>query len=151
MENDSKDDRKKIFISELNLLAKEDYITSNQFNVIAKAHHQYYYDLGLERNEQKEPIKQVIKDKKPVVVTTPKPKIEKKKLTADQMRERNITWLLNLGVILLLIGGLFVATSNWESMSNLMKSSSVGLVSLLFFGIAYLSRKVLKIESYNFV
>ncbi|MDF2903361.1 MAG: hypothetical protein K0S25_999 [Bacillus sp. (in: firmicutes)] len=146
MENDSKDDRKKIFISELNLLAKEDYITSNQFNVIAKAHHQYYYDLGLERNEQKEPIKQVIKDKKPVVVTTPKPKIEKKKLTADQMRERNITWLLNLGVILLLIGGLFVATSNWESMSNLMKSSSVGLVSLLFFGIAYLSRKVLKIE-----
>lgn len=66
------------------------------------------------------------------------------------MRERNITWLLNLGVILLLIGGLFVATSNWESMTNLMKAASIGLVSGLFFGMAVMAKKVLKIEQTAF-
>lgn len=73
-----------------------------------------------------------------------------KKLTKEQIRERNISWLLNIGVIFLLIGGLFVATSNWETMSNVMKSSSIALVSLLFYGFAYLSAKVLKIEKTAF-
>ncbi|CEG27326.1 hypothetical protein [Bacillus sp. B-jedd] len=80
----------------------------------------------------------------------PVPKKPVKKLTKEQIRERNISWLLNIGVIFLLIGGLFVATSNWETMSNVMKSSSIALVSLLFYGFAYLSAKVLKIEKTAF-
>ena len=74
----------------------------------------------------------------------------KKKLTPEEIRERNITWLLNIGVIFLLIGGLFVATSNWESMTSFMKSGSIAVVALLFYGTAFLTRKVLKIEKTAF-
>lgn len=72
------------------------------------------------------------------------------KLSEEQIRERNITWLLNLGVILLLIGGLYVATSNWATMSNLTKAGSIGLISLLFYGIAYVSKRVLNINKTAF-
>lgn len=152
MDRLTKDERKKVFISELHLLLEEDYINGRQFNEIARAHHRFYADQPLEKEiafepvDQKAPLQPQIQNKKPAVVMTPKKKPEKKKLTGEEIRERNITWSLNLGVILLLIGGLFVATSNWATMPDWLKSGLVGLVSLLFFGISFLSKKVLKIE-----
>jgi hypothetical protein len=153
MESFTEEDRKKIFLSELHLLVEEDYITGKQFNEIARAHHRYYSDLQMEAEINLEGEGEGEKKQKAVVATTPNlikkkqvKKQEKKKLTFEEIRERNITWSLNLGVILLLIGGLFVATSNWATMSNWMKSGLIGLVSLLFFGISYLSNTVLKIK-----
>ncbi|MCT8138302.1 hypothetical protein H1D32_11400 [Anaerobacillus sp. CMMVII] len=75
---------------------------------------------------------------------------EKKKLTPEQVRERNISLSLTVGVILLLIGGLVLATSSWEKMNHLMKVLSIGGVSLLFFGISYIAGTYLKIEKTAF-
>lgn len=74
----------------------------------------------------------------------------KKKLSPQEVRERNITWLLNLGVMMLLIGGLILATSNWETLDNWMKSGLIVLVSILFFGLASLTMHGLKIRKTAF-
>ncbi|NMD70501.1 hypothetical protein HHO41_09375 [Bacillus sp. DNRA2] len=155
MDGPLKNERKKMFLEELHQLLEEDYISGKQFNDIARAHHQYYRDLQFDEEIKPKERKTAIQPTTPpdrtqhglikMKVQT-KQKIEKKKLTSEEIRERNITWSLNLGVILLLISGLFVATSNWAVMTNWMKSSLIGFISFLFFGISYLSKRVLKIE-----
>ena len=147
MEFFTREERKRIFLSELHQLEEEAYISDKQFNDITRAHQQYYVDL---RIAEEQSSKQNNSEKKPDVVITPKVKKEKRKLSAEEVRERNISWSLNLGVILLLIGGLFVATSTWETLENWSKSALIGVVSLLFFGISYLSKRVLKIEKTGF-
>ncbi|WP_318502647.1 hypothetical protein [Bacillus sp. T3] len=158
------EERKKVFMTELHHLVEEDYISGKQFNEMAKAYQRYYAELSVQQDNrmeiphEKKPeiqlqssrqVPEQIKQKhvKPI---PPKQIQEKKRLSQEEQRERNISWSLNLGVILLLIGGLFVATSNWATMENWMKSGLIGLVSLLFFGISYLANKVLKIEKTGF-
>ena len=70
--------------------------------------------------------------------------------TAEQIRERNISWALILGVILLFIGGLVFGTSNWSSMSNLFKVVFVSLVSVVFFASSYIAEKYLNIKKTAF-
>lgn len=141
------EEKRKIFRSELVLLKNKEYITDEHFYKTMVAHNKYYADLETAQLIQQdaelveEPIRQQIPKVKEVV---------KKKLTAEQIRERNISWLLNIGVIFLLIGGLFVATSNWDTMSNLMKSASIAFVSVLFYGMAYIAQKILKITRTSF-
>ncbi|WP_449621960.1 hypothetical protein [Robertmurraya sp. Marseille-Q9965] len=146
----SREERKRIVQQELVQLQRENYITSSVYEGVTKAHHQYYVDL--EAKEQQKKLSTV-----PVVhVTTEKKlipqlkKAEKVKKTEEQIRERNITWLLNLGVILLLIGGLYVATSNWATMSSMTKAGAIGLISILFYGIAFVSKRILKIDKTAF-
>ncbi|MDA6131125.1 hypothetical protein OSK38_27635, partial [Escherichia coli] len=43
-----------------------------------------------------------------------------------------------------------MATSNWDTMSNFMKSASIAVVSLIFYGFAFISGKLLKIERTSF-
>lgn len=142
-------------MEELHQLLEEDYISGKQFNDIARAHHHYYRDLqfdeGVKPTEQNTVIQPTtppgrLQQGLPKKKIQTMQKIEKKKMTSEEIRERNITWSLNLGVILLLISGLFVATSNWAMMTNWMKSGLIGFISFLFFGISYLSKRVLKIE-----
>lgn len=146
MEPDLREDRRRIFRKELFTLREEGYISEAIVDTVARAHHQYHLDL-LEheakpaKNEKNVPIQ---------AATPPKPQKVKKTLTPEEIRERNITWLLNIGVIFLLIGGLFVATSNWESMTSFMKSGSIAIVASLFYGIAFLTKKVLKIDKTAF-
>lgn len=148
METNLREERRKIFRQELYALKENGYLSEAIVDTVAKAHHSFHLNLIEKETEEqlKEPEKKI---------TVPKPvpkKIQKvkKTLTQEEIRERNITWLLNIGVIFLLIGGLFVATSNWESMSSLMKSGSIGIVALLFFGISLLSEKVLHIKKTAF-
>ncbi|MEK3854781.1 hypothetical protein [Cytobacillus sp. FSL H8-0458] len=137
-----------IFHVELTKLKEKDYISSEHYEMTLKAHHQYYQDLEEMKREQIKAAKAAEEiSKKPI---QPANNTVKKKLSQEEIRERNISWLLNIGVILLLIGGLFVATSNWATMSNFMKSASIAVVSLLFYGFALISGKVLKIERTSF-
>lgn len=148
--------RKKIVEDELYLLKEDHYISVHTFQDVVKAHQRFYDDLAA-REEAVESIPETSPIEKPL-----KPKVEQlkklkpvvpkqiKKKTEEQIRERNITWLLNLGVILLLIGGLYVATSNWATMSSLTKAGSIGLISILFYGIAYVSKSVLRIDKTAF-
>jgi len=145
MDSNMREEQRKIFRKELFTLREEGYLSEAIVDTVARAHYQYHMDL-LEMEakppstENNTPIKKA---------APPKPQKVKKTLTPEEIRERNITWLLNIGVIFLLIGGLFVATSNWESMTSFMKSGSIAIVALLFYGIAFLTKKILKIEKYG--
>lgn len=151
MESLSKEDRKRIFQQELSLLKEGEYISTDQFVAVSNAHHQYYADLLLrEKQIEKENLVQENNLTKINEVIEEKPKPVKRKLSPEEIRERNITWSLNLGVLLLLIGGLFVATSNWETMENWMKSGLIALVSFLFYAIAYISDRFIKIQKTAF-
>ncbi len=146
MEN-NREEQRRIFRNELDALKRLDYLDPNVVDRVISAHNQYSLDLLKAEEESKvvcpEPILE--KEKKKIV----KPP-EKKKLSNEEIRERYISWLLNLGVILLLIGGLFVATSNWAKMSDFMKAGSIGIVSLLFYGIGLIALWLLKIEKTAF-
>ncbi|RHW42086.1 hypothetical protein D1B31_05465 [Neobacillus notoginsengisoli] len=161
MEPHFRSEARRIFRRELFNMKEEGYLPSDVVDEVAKAHVHYHQDLLAEdrkreaarvaERKQQIPIQnpQTVKAAAPVQ-RPPVPIKPKRILTSEQIRERNISWLLNIGVIFLLIGGLFVATSNWETMTPVMKSSSIALVSLLFYGFAYLSVKVLKIEKTAF-
>lgn len=148
----SRDERKEIVRKELYLLEKEEYISSSLNKLIVEAHEKYYHDLSIEEQriyQEKNVVKKQIKQ--PTKQTPTKQVVkEKKPVSPEQARERNITWLLNLGVVLLLISGLVVATSNWETMTNFMKAVSISFVAFVFFGMAAVSGKFLKIDKTAF-
>ncbi|MFC0478099.1 hypothetical protein ACFFHF_23195 [Robertmurraya beringensis] len=148
MDSVTKEQRKQIFREELNLLKKEQHISYAIYDKVYEAYEKFNY-ISIHKETLKE------KETTPVNIVNAKPEKKKvvrenKKKTPEQLRERNITWLLNLGVILLLIGGLYVATSNWETMSSWMKASSIGLVACLFYGMAYISKRILHINQTAF-
>ncbi|WP_160721034.1 hypothetical protein [Bacillus sp. USDA818B3_A] len=147
MDPNIREERKRIFRDELSKLKEGGYLSEALFETISKAHDQFHLDVI----KDEEPlIKIKSSDIKPMPVVSSKPVKVKKTLTPEEIRERNITWSLNIGVIFLLIGGLFVATSNWESMTGAMKSGSIAIVSLLFYGIAFFTKRVLHIDKTAF-
>ncbi|MFE8695007.1 SCO7613 C-terminal domain-containing membrane protein [Cytobacillus sp. FJAT-53684] len=153
MDSLSKEELKQIFRNELHLLKEKEYISAEQYEKTMIAYYRYHADLEAGKFEQPKQSEQMIEAVQIKTVDKPVPqvkKVEKKKLSAEEVREKNISWLLHLGVIFLLIGGLYVATSNWDVMSNWMKSGSIAFVSFLFYGIAYISKKILKIERTSF-
>lgn len=89
-------------------------------------------------------------------VTVPYPqntkpnKAEKKVKNADEIRERNITWSLILGVIMLLTAGLILSTSNWSYMNDILKVISIASVSILFLSLSWFTEKILKIKKTSF-
>ncbi|UOQ91656.1 hypothetical protein MUO14_13965 [Halobacillus shinanisalinarum] len=143
------------FRKELRDLREEQYITRDEYRRLTEAHNRHV------KNQQvaSEPaIKQetVSQEKAPdESQLQPKTKLvkehkPKKVRTKEQVRERNITWSLILGVVLLLISGLVVATSQWDQMSSVMKVFSISFVSLFFLGLSLISRKYLRIEQTAF-
>ncbi|WP_079509117.1 hypothetical protein [Mesobacillus jeotgali] len=175
MELTPKEERRRIFRDELYRLKELGYVSSGDYNTLAEAYNEYFLDLIAFEQQEKfklENLKEAenkandavklnqnsinnIEDHKSPV----KPNVIKHesnpgkiriKKSAEEIRERNISWSLNIGVIMLLIGGLFVATSNWETMTPWMKAGSIALVSGLFYGISYISYAMLKIEKTAF-
>ncbi|GAE44711.1 hypothetical protein [Mesobacillus boroniphilus] len=171
MENAPKEERRRIFRNELYNLKELGYVSPEDYKSVSEAHNEYFLDLLAEdqqekevaiRNKENTPVAFELESKKvqPSVniaakenqIQQPKthPAKVKPRKSAEEIRERNISWSLNIGVIMLLIGGLFVATSNWESMTPWMKAGSIALVSALFYGIAYISYKIIKIDKTAF-
>lgn len=128
--------RKKVFYEELRSLHDEQYISLDDYIKIKKAHQKYYFDQNqnIETREQSIPV-----EVKP-----------KKVLSPQEIRDRNITWVLIAGVLMVLIAGLVLATSNWDSLNNIVKTTGIILVSLLFFGISWVTSEKLKIEKTGF-
>ncbi|CAH0135184.1 hypothetical protein [Peribacillus simplex] len=103
--------------------------------------------------ESLEPFKDIT-DRKPVIqkqaIKREKPvKPAKPKKTPEQIRERNISVILLTGVILLLFGGLILATSSWGDLNAVLKVFFIGMVSVIFAGMAFIASK-LKIEQTAF-
>ena len=146
--------RQRIVQEELEKMKKEEYISEDTYDQVVQAQDEYYINLAKEKAlksaERNENIaKKDVKLAKPVV-SKQELKREKPRLSPQQVRERNITWALNLGVILLLIGGLVLATSTWDTLHSWVKAGLIGMVSLFFFGLAYFSERILKIEKTAF-
>jgi hypothetical protein len=151
MKTSNNEMKRRLFRQELFMLKDKGYLNDDLVEAVSKAHHQYHLDLVAEEERQHEAkLVESVKEKVIKESISKAPAKIKKVKSAEEIRERNITWLLNLGVIMLLIGGLFVATSNWESMTAIMKSGSIAAVSLLFYGFTYLSTRVLNIEKTAF-
>jgi hypothetical protein len=146
---DNNEVRRRVFRQELYVLKEKGYLNEELVEVVSAAHHQYHLDLVTEQNKKIEIVQNKVREELKGIVPNTPPKVKKVR-SPEEIRERNITWLLNLGVIMLLIGGLFVATSNWETMTAMMKSGSIAAVSLLFYGFSYLSRRVMNIEKTSF-
>ncbi|TFJ93181.1 hypothetical protein [Lentibacillus salicampi] len=144
--------KQRIVKEELEKLEKAEYISSDVHTQVVEAHDQYYADLEQKEAEaaKEGPDREAQIEEQPHEVQEKKPIKEKKTLSPKELRERNITWSLNLGVVLLLIGGLVLATSTWETLANWMKSGMIALVSLLFFGLAVFTERMLKIEKTAF-
>jgi hypothetical protein len=163
----SPEEKREIVREELNKLVKARYVSLNIAAKVINSHTKYYSNLPkvnqikqeMEIPKQEAPQPQVnitmqrkeepqkeIKHPVPVQSVT-KPK---KELTSKQVRERNITWGLNLGVILLLLGGLVLATSTWETLGNWTKTGLIAAVSVLFYGLAWLTSSVLHIKKTSF-
>ena len=137
--------RRQIFREELRHLKEKQYIDELDYQRIRYAY-QLYLDeedtLEIQSDsdlQQQKPVKKNPKPIKPKIIQTP-----------EQIRERNISWALILGVILLFIGGLVFATSNWSSMNNLIKVLFVSLVSIIFFASSYIADKYLNIKKTAF-
>ncbi|MFJ7470951.1 hypothetical protein ACIQWI_20640 [Peribacillus frigoritolerans] len=98
------------------------------------------------------PVKE-INDRKPVTqqqAIREKPvKPAKPKKTPEQIRERNISVILLTGVILLLFGGLILATTSWGDLNAVLKVFFIGMVSVIFAGMAFIASK-LKIKQTAF-
>lgn len=159
----SSEDRQRIVRQELEKITKEKYITPEMYTAVVDAHQQFYDDIEKRREaawkkEQKlsavTNTRAVAAGKEEIIHSHPSSSseegIQKQKLTPQQIRERNIKWLLNLGVLMLLIGGLVLATSTWSSMPGWMKTGFLFLSSVLFFGLAQFMIRVVKLEKTAF-
>lgn len=123
------------FKSEALKLKQLNYINDDTFNTIKQAYDEYDYDYSKQLSNN-------ISPQKPKPIVSP-----------EQIRERNISIIMIVGVILLLLGGVILATSTWDIMSSLMKTMLIFMVCFLFYGLSIVSEKVLKIHktSYAFL
>lgn len=162
-------DRYQIFQEELAKLGKAKLIKLSEYNRMMRAH-QDYYRMQENKSHQPRPIEKQSTVEKSVemvqqapVETTKAAKVEqpvprktqnfkpsRPKKSSEQVRERNITWLLILGVLFLLISGLVVATSTWDQMGALLKVSTLLGVALFFLGLSAFTSKVLNIQKTAF-
>ncbi len=148
MDHLSEAGKNEFFKTRLEQLWIDGYITEDQYNKILTANRLFTVDL-----------KKIKEEKESAAMVDPNPEIEppqeqtvkvKKEKSPEEIRERNITWSLILGVSLLLITGLIVATSQWEQMGPGMKVLSIAFVSQFFFGLSHITGKFLKITKTAF-
>lgn len=72
-----------------------------------------------------------------------------KERSTEEVRERNLSVVLSLGVIFLLLGGLVLATTNWFMLGSVTKVLLILSISGLFGGMGFVSHK-LKIKQTSF-
>ena len=140
-------ERDDIFISHLRKLYRNGLITDKTFKHVYSAHEQFQaaaQEVHANSPAAQQPIKS-LKSTAPV-----KPAKQKVPKSKEDLRERNITWSLIAGVIMLLFGGLMFATNNWSSYSPMVKTLWVVLICLFFYGIHLITNKVFKITKSSF-
>lgn len=166
--------RRLIFQQELKMLRDEKLIPKSEYIRISHTYDRYTQKFLEQRKHSYGEAPKEIQDRdlkakekllenidlnekletKQVEVVTVAPQIEKKpekkpQKTAEQLRERNISIVLIMGVIFLLCGGLILATSTWGNLNAVLKVIYIGIVSVFFAGMAYVATK-LKIKQTAF-
>ncbi|MGX7420209.1 hypothetical protein ACWOFR_15550 [Carnobacterium gallinarum] len=105
--------------------------------------------VGKSKNSNREPRKDEVE---PILAKeTPVPSILKKPAvrTSVERREHNLSLILTLGVVLLLLGGLVLATTSWFILGSFMKVTLILSISGLFGGMGFVAHK-LKIKQTSF-
>lgn len=143
--------RREIVHQELTKLRDGNYLEETTFKQVMHAYKRLDEEIHL---KQQEPVIQKPKQGKVLdekIITTNK-KVEKVKKvkSPDQVRERNITWSLILGVVFVLVAGLVVATSNWAQMGPVLKVFSLSFVSIFFLMLSGVCKKFLQIHKTAF-
>lgn len=139
---------------EIKGLKREGLISEEDYDYLWEVYSEYAKSQIVPAVEEA-PVAEKAEEKSSEVVSDPIPPVKKepkkkKELTAEQVRERNITWSLILGVSFLLIGGLVVATSTWEQLGPGMKVVAISFVSIFFLALSGITSKLLKIEKTAF-
>jgi hypothetical protein len=138
--------RNQVFKEELCKLGQGQFITMEDYEKINLAYEKYCDTLKIKVNQQEElSLKQKEALKKKNTQFVPK-----KTLSPQEIRERNISLILVLGVFLVLLSGLLLATSNWSIMSDAVKTLSLALISVVFLGVSWLAETKLKIYKTSF-
>lgn len=144
----------RVFKEELLNLYIDGYISKEQYNLLNDAEENYNKKILESINTEKETevsgkmtsqklIQKAKFDKQSI------PKI-KQQQTPQDIKDRNNSYILILGVVLILISGLFLATSSWALMNDLTKTMALALVSGIFFGTSIIAQYKLKIEKTAF-
>jgi hypothetical protein len=76
--------------------------------------------------------------------------VQKKELTTDQIREKNLNIILTLGTVFIFLAGLIFGTSSWSVIGDEVKTLLLLVVGTIFFGVSYVCKNVLKIEKTSF-
>ncbi|MRH43785.1 hypothetical protein GH741_13995 [Aquibacillus halophilus] len=154
MEKLPQEEREDIVRNELADLKKYNFINDKDYQFLISSYNKMAIKRQREANQEgyilaekieAEPNGEIKEKQQPKKQEKPK-----KKLTKEQVRERNISWSLILGVVLLLISGLVVATSNWEQMGPGLRVFSISFIAIFFLLLSGVSSKLLKIEKTAF-
>ncbi len=129
--------KKQVFEEELDVLRNKNYISSEEHLKVKQAYQTHLFE------------KQEAQRNFSVTRPAPLPK-PIKILTPQEVRDRNITWILILGVIMVLLSGLIIATSAWDNLNNVTKTIGISFVAILFFAISWFAQNKLKIEKTAF-
>ncbi|WP_377887656.1 hypothetical protein [Alkalihalobacillus sp. R86527] len=131
------------FREELTRLEQKDFISKSTYEEVSAAYSHLLESeveqrMGMTKNNER-----IREEKK---ATKPRGKVKEKKVrSAQELRDRNLTWILIVGVVLLLLGGLVLATSTWDVLTSTLKTALIAGVSFLFFGISWLGGHKLRI------
>ncbi len=144
----NEEEREEVFRSELKRIRLKDYITDQTYESVSSAYEKMVHP-SIEVVEVVEENEQVLTppEKVPVKLAPVK---EKKVKSTQGLRDRNLSWILIIGVVFLLLGALVLATSTWDVMTSIMKTALIGGIAAVFFGISWLSGHKLRIEKTAF-
>lgn len=126
-----------MFTSELKKLYENHYIDIEDYKKIGKAHYDYSVMMSQKNTEDLK-----VGAEKKLEKTKEEVKIVK---TPEEIRNRNVTVILSIGVMMVILAGIIFATSSWDSFTNGAKVMIICLFSLFFFGISYITEKKLAV------
>lgn len=143
-----------IFKKEMDTLRSADLITDQEYNRVIQAHSTLslnrspaYSAKDTTSDEIQIPVESGTKEQLPTAAKSVK---KERVLSQQEIRDRNITWILIIGVIFVITAGIIFATSNWSIFSSTVKTLLVALVTVMFFGISIFTEKTLKISKTAF-
>jgi hypothetical protein len=149
--------RNQIFQEELLLLRQRNYLTAEEYEKMRQAHIncfnamqqqqlQWQNQMNPQERLTQQPQRNQQQKQWPQAPQSPQNTKLRKELTSQEVKDRNITQILFLGVFLVLMSGLILATSNWSIMNNTLKTISLTFVSILFFALSWVAENKLKIQ-----
>jgi hypothetical protein len=144
LHNNFPDEGRSGFELELRRLRGAGLITEETLSQVLSAHHQLNVTLTQQAESEKAAREAAAAQNAAQAARM------RRVLSKQELRDRNITLVLVLGVLFVMLAGTIFATSNWSLFSSALKTALILLVAVLFFGVSLLAEKKLRIEKTAF-